>query len=846
MSEDEIKIKLSPYLGCSKKLIEFFAIIGYEEKDVSRYIFNPTEIQKELKITFLSLVISDISFNFDPAILIKQIYPDNPPIIKSNIYPRSDNIIFSSCIDSLTGDRKIVNSGYALRFYEKIEAQNGDVFFIPKALLIYSQYPYFSSYCRICEKILISTDERYADKDFPIEIFVHCLVNYFPSPINNNLVLKDFVPNIIIPKLTGYPYADFNLGKVLTSLNLNDFIKIYILIFLEIDLLFVSPDLEKLNIIMFALYILNYPLTDSIYFWHVRSISYEDLKKGKGNDGASTNFIGVNFQYEKLDFDEFNAPDFMIDIDDKKQPIKKTQNSEDAEDINLLLKYINNIFTRSIIIRRKFFIDKYILRLHENLKNVIKDYNETAKNDSNVAYSFFYMNQSIFKINRRIQEIFYDFVLNILVELNKDYIINESTKKENTKKIDEKISEEERIFIKFTKNTVKYGLYFKHFIKSFITHDELKVSLLFSDEYVNLKKDGAFDNMEDKIQYFDIMDKLFTLKRDDLKFDLKALDTEYSKMNYIPSSNKKASKKFKELFVLDQDIIKKFIYKKKNKNFYESLTEPEEIKVDTDNKNSLIFTIQYYLSLKGLLKSRYYIRCSTTYLISICIFLFPKGRIPFILDEYLQNCKKIKYFQRFYIFMILKAINKYYQLNKETGFFPEMEAKNVHLYYDVVQNHIKENSIVEDEELSKFFEKHSDKNEKEISDNIKHENEFIYNLDNYYFEEDINNINKNYKTVGNEIHFYLGKTILKTTIIKDEDIKLFFQELYSYYEFFLSKDFDIKNIDVYKLSEKALKLIKLFMYYKDEQNFIIILYNLVCSLFAFQKQLSDYQNKKST
>ncbi|MBQ4209281.1 hypothetical protein II654_02540, partial [bacterium] len=228
---------------------------------------------------------------------------------------------------------------------------------------------------------------------------------------------------------------------------------------------------------MFALYILNYPLTDSIYFWHVRSISYEDLKKGKGNDGASTNFIGVNFQYEKLDFDEFNAPDFVIDIDDKKQPIKKTQNSEDAEDINLLLKYINNIFTRSIIIRRKFFIDKYILRLHENLKNVIKDYNETAKNDSNVAYSFFYMNQSIFKINRRIQEIFYDFVLNILVELNKDYIINESTKKENTKKIDEKISEEERIFIKFTKNTVKYGLYFKHFIKSFITQDELNAKV---------------------------------------------------------------------------------------------------------------------------------------------------------------------------------------------------------------------------------------------------------------------------------------------------------------------------------------------------------------------------------
>ena len=82
-----------------------------------------------------------------------------------------------------------------------------------------------------------------------------------------------------------------------------------------------------------------------------------------------------------------------------------------------MIKYINNVLSGSLLFRKKFFIDKYILRLNENLKNVLKDYNELAKNDSNIAYSFFYMNKSIFKINRRIQEIFYDFVLNILVEL---------------------------------------------------------------------------------------------------------------------------------------------------------------------------------------------------------------------------------------------------------------------------------------------------------------------------------------------------------------------------------------------------------------------------------------------
>ena len=170
---------------------------------------------------------------------------------------------------------------------------------------------------------------------------------------------------------------------------------------------------------------------------------------------------------------------------------------------------------------------------------------------------------------------------------------------------------------------------------------------------------------------------------------------------------------------------------------------------------------------------------------------------------------------------------------------------NVHLYYEVVKNHIEENKFILDEELSTFFKNHLDKPENNINENIKKENEFIYNLDNYNFEEDINNINNNYKTVGNEIHFNLGKNILKTKVIKDEEIQTFFQEVYLYYEFFLSKDFDIKNIEVNNLCGKALKLIRLFMYYKDEQNFIIILYNLVCSLFSFQKQLSDYQSKKN-
>ena len=52
--------------------------------------------------------------------------------------------------------------------------------------------------------------------NIPIEIFIHCLVNYIPSPLNKNIILNIF-PNhkIFIPRLTGYPHVDFDLCYLL-------------------------------------------------------------------------------------------------------------------------------------------------------------------------------------------------------------------------------------------------------------------------------------------------------------------------------------------------------------------------------------------------------------------------------------------------------------------------------------------------------------------------------------------------------------------------------------------------------------------------------------------------------
>ena len=317
-----ISIKLNPYLGCSNNLIDLFAVIGYDEKILLDN--SPNILQNDnIKLS----VISQIKSNFLKSkvcfdIIINQIYPEKPKIIKilkSVKKPKESNVIFSSCFDSLDGQDKIFYSCYALRFYEKyIDKNSKEEYYLPKSFLIYSQYPYFSTFKSICNTLL-----EYIYKEIiPIEILIHCLVNYVPSPINNKLYIKDFGTNIIkIPKLTGYPYIDFDLCKIINSIKINEFIKIYILIFIEIDLLFFSPNLEKLNILMFALYILNYPLTDSMYFWHINSISKDELSEDNGT--LSTCYKGVNINYNS----NINLSDykrslyFIVDLENKKKYI---------------------------------------------------------------------------------------------------------------------------------------------------------------------------------------------------------------------------------------------------------------------------------------------------------------------------------------------------------------------------------------------------------------------------------------------------------------------------------------------------------------------------------------------
>ena len=850
---DDIKINQFPYLGVSKNLMEFFVVIGYDERMIKESQ-SILENQKNIPLTIISNVISDLAYNmFEPSIIIKRVYPDKPPIIKSDKRPNPSSVIFSSCIDSLDGKKKIVNSCYALRFYEKYIDSNKEDYYVPKAFLIYSQYPYFATYHQICTQLLYYYYSENKDK-IPIEILIYCFVNYISSPISGNIILKDLKLNITLPKLTGYPYADFSLVKIFNSIPLKDFIKIYILIYLEIELLFFSPDLEKLNMFMFMLYILNYPLTDSSYFWHIETISEKDLKSDFHT--IMTGFKGVNTKYHSnLDLSRFRTVDFIIDLESENLIVNRKETKESKE-IMKLLKYIDNILINNKKIK-SLFLQKCLLSLKNKLKNLNlrSDINEAKEY---ISGSLFKMDQSINQNNRKIQEIFYDFVIDTLIILSKDVELDPTSKYPvNIKHYkDSNLSEEENIFLQRSRYSVKYNTYFDLFIRNFSVSDELKVSLLFVDEFVDFKKQELKKDIG-HIPYFKIIDDLYFSKQNNFDFTFKSLEKEIiNNLNTRKIFYQRKENTNSQLFILNKDLIKLFIFLKKNKGCCHTLKRQEEMKPESISKTSIITVTQGYFLKNYILKQSFFVQISLVYLFSMVFPLISFSKSLEFLEGVLRGLKKIKFFQRYYIFILLKSINKYYIVNKEIGQFPDFTFQKVILFYKTIQNYLISGSIIQNEEIFVFFQKvFSEKNQlekdkyepnetnenKEINETIekKDKPKFIYNSPE----------NDEYIEIGNneivtEKHkllvFRRGNEIMGCSKIR---LDLLYQQSYSLYDYYFSEyNFNIEKLEVDEIINLCINL--LFELKKsDDINTKYHLYNLIPILKRLRNEINVFKRK---
>ena len=759
MFDKDLLIKKYPYISSSPNLIEYFEIIGYQESMVPQILDFYRKKENPIPPTIISSITSKSDYlNINIDSIISKIYIENPyPLLinKNNINqdpPPTCKVINHFCFSSENGNKNIIYSVFAFKFYEKyryhITSKDFEEYYIPKAFCIISQYSFFTLFNYICRNLYLIMGQQLIDT-LPFEIIIYNIVNFIPSPIKYGMHLNFFgnilkVPDYEINQLSGYYYLDFDLSQIFNLMPLNLVLEIFILTFIEKKMVFFSKNLEILNMTMFIMFALNYPCNDGRYFYHIVSFSSKQITEDNKLLGIMDNYMtGVNDSYsDEIDTSEIGAFHIVVDIDNKKIFIKENKDNRDLEGINdldKLMEFIENIIKEKDKIIGKSFLKPFILRMKKNLDSFLnKNITDFNSNSKNKYVDFFNTSKDIQNINKGIQEIFYDFCLNILALFYHDYSLSSSFDKINKNEKEEiqnnlyhmigendieqiEFINEESLFFRYFRETMKYKIYFENFIQRKKSLEIYKIALLYSDELINIKIMDLYNNkIWDEISLFEIIDSLYypNLKQQIVSITLNNIFEEYSEnlhkyFNHLDSKERIESNQ-KQLVTLNKKIINKYIYILKihyNNNelneIFPYLRFKEENPIVFVDRREILNSIQNTLEKKGLIKISNYLIYSLVYVFSISITLHSHKSLISYIERLTIIILKIKFklFTRHIVYILLKTLYKYYLIHKDKKIYPDLNSPSIKIYYYMLNDYIlKKNNIIPDEEMFQIFE----------------------------------------------------------------------------------------------------------------------------------------------
>ena len=816
----DFTIKKLPYLSYSPNIIEYFAIIGYQEKIIPQIIDGERNINGfTYTPSLLSFINSNTDFELNDRkqinLVIDQIYPDIPLLIKKKENqkpPSPSNVIYSFSIDTIDGKDKLFHVYFAYKYYEKYIYEKFGDYYIPKAFVINSKYTYFTLFKYICECLYNFIYENNKDKQssIPLEIVIYNIVNFIPSPINYELYLNIFDKPcdkeiVHLGILSGYPYMQFDLVKIFDLLPLNLVLEIFFFSFLEQSILFFSSNLEILNMVMFIIYKLNYPCNDSPYFMHIVSISERNF--GKENiyfRKLSSSMLGVNTTYRKdIDTSDFAKYHFVVDIDNKKFFLMKAikyldDEKEDFNKLKNLHSYIKDILKDIDKDKKKknqnsIFLKSCIQRIKKCLEDLLKKINhEFMIHGKNKYVDFFRVSKEIMENNKRIQELFYDFILNILNILK---VINQkNTLNKNFEKIikdkdiefekivkiisnlkeDVEMDKNEKEFCCLYRNTVKYKIYFENFIRYSEVIDIYKIPFFYSEEFINIKNKDPSNGLMNGLSLFKIIDSLYSNNKEPIiNITLNNINSEYNEIfkkyfkhffdkenknipeaqnnksegskNAKPDQNKE-NRPQRQLYVLNKKIIEKYKYFLNNfyereelLKFFPSIKLQEKSLITNIDRNSIINSIQSIFEIKNLIDSIDYLVYALTIIYAISFPLHSYTKMLSYLEKLITALEATKFFIRQHTYILIKSLYKLYLINAKHNIYPQINYQNVKMFYYMLITFIIKKLIVPNDEimniLSEFFDKKI--NQKNEINDSKKEN-INNNDDKFIFERDKN------------------------------------------------------------------------------------------------------------
>ena len=746
-SSNQIKDIKYPFHGIAPNLIDKFLVLGYDQKTIDFTFQNcNVEPNETLKTRFIFYefeerpnVVNEICNDYskdllDNDLILELIFPNYPQMyflekelinskkeLDEEIITSPYSIIFSINPQDNYGSKKSYN-GLGYIFYILHEHKSNGVIdgylYIPTAYVILSEYPYFYKFNEICKNIFIQI-KRESD-EIPFDIIIYNTIKFLPSPINKSINLyfgneinykqknsndieeilykynskhikdKSAIPSMFFSQLSGYPIIDINMSFIFNLIPPEIIIEVFIFSFLEHDIIFYSSKPELLNMIMYIFSCFNYPFNDSIYYWHILSVSQESFMSGTSTfvGKTSSTITGILSEYDPEVLTTKKIKEhFVLDIDNKNFFFLYQEDNQEVKDTMALYTYIKNCAESIInfnpedkkkVEDQNYFIDG--IHLYDCIKDLIEELNRRSKKVTSIDYNLerekpnffnFYRDESeklCIESNKRLQRAFLIFIINIIKNfmecmnpkketIKKDEnnkIINDSSP-DNSRNV--QISEEERskiqlaekagaIFREKFMDSSKYNSFVINFCKYHETIDMYKIPYIFINEFIYYSQ---FEKNLNEVYIFNIIDQFYG--------KLKLLD--FEELSNKKQREDELSKKKK----IEKGKVKENTTKEKNfKEILEKkITQEEELKIMEINKEKEQLQNIYLFSFDNF--SDYY-----------------KEKLRAIINREQEDDKEN--------FTKVKSVNRVYKKYKRNNYF--LSQKILNIYITIINNNLKD------------------------------------------------------------------------------------------------------------------------------------------------------------
>ena len=568
--EGEFIMEKNP-MAISPNLIEYFLIMGYEESYIQEKIIknfntqtqldlelaelktkriNPeSKILNEYKCRNLPSILFSLGSNFSESLedeesIIKEVFPVPPSVLYSIIdnfiyEPMANDVVFSNI------QNDVVNIGYAHIFYESKNILDNIRIYIPKALVIISQYPFFNTFKSFCTDFLHQFKNKLLQ--IPLEIHIYNIINFVPAPVDSDLSMTLFPLNDLneisikcqtdndlihyhnqkeykLPQLSGYRDAEVDISVIFCILSSEIIVEIFIQLLAGHSLAIFTNNITLLNMTIFIFQQMFYPLNNN------ESVKCLSPKKFFNPDMTEQNIVGFACSYEELeiyekdeeklkaicDDDEDEGEEkedcnlfdcqFILDLDKKKLIYLDTDNSKNVPKIS---EYVKKIISSNKDYSSIF--EKSLKKLYNNLNEIA--FKLTYGNKNQVIPDYFSQEN---QFNRKIQNLFYSFMLNIsysfFQNVSKYANEKENQRNEDIKPRDEtNLNEEEYLFFSLFTQTDYYRI-LNNFIGGY-SKEELTIyqtpKIIF-ENLINIKKlSDKLDIKELTSNYYELIDEIY-------------------------------------------------------------------------------------------------------------------------------------------------------------------------------------------------------------------------------------------------------------------------------------------------------------------------------------------------